>query len=322
MANTFAPNGFSQYQGTGSAPTYEQVQMAIASANTTKIFTGDPVMQAAGTTGLGTGYITQAYGPVTLTVAATAITSNATTGAITVTFTAPAATSGNLPTSPNTWAPPVGATLIISGSTMTSGNLNGYYTITSSSTTTAVAIGSGATVNGTSSASGTVSVVVPIAGIFVGCKFLSTLQKRVNWYPYWNGSDANGDVIAYVVTDPNAQFSVQTANSNTTATAMGIANVGQTISFAYDDSTSTGETNGNTSTGLSTFFADQYSLIANSVAGQTTNAFLPFKIVGLQNYIPGQTSPLVSINGNDSTTAYNRIIVGFNNSMNRVGVGI
>ena len=321
MANTFAPNGFSQYQGTGSAPTYEQVQMAIASANTTKIFTNDPVMQACGTTGLGTGYITQAYGPVTLTVAATAITSNATTGAITVTFTAPVATSGNLPTSPNTWAPPVGATLIISGSTMTSGNLNGYYTITSSSTTTAVAIGSGATINGTSSASGTVTVVVPIAGIFVGCKFLSTLQKRVNWYPFWNGSDANGDVIAYVVNDPNAQFSVQTANSNTTATAMGISNVGQTISFNFADSVNAGS-NGNTTSGLSTFFADQFSLIANSSAGATTNAFLPFKIVGLQNYIPGQTSPLVSINGNDSTTAYNRIIVGFNNSMNRVGVGI
>ena len=219
MANTFAPNGFSHYAGTGASPTYENTQMAIASANTTKIFFGDPVVQATGATGLGTGYINQAYGPVTLTVAATAITTNATTGAITVTFTAPSATSGNLPTSPNTWAPPVGATLIISGSTMTSGNLNGYYTITSSTTTTAVAIASGATINATSTASGTVTVVVPIAGVFVGCKYLSTSQKRTVWTNYWGGADANGDVTAYVINDEDAQFSVQTGNSNTTATA-------------------------------------------------------------------------------------------------------
>ncbi len=205
---------------------------------------------------------------------------------------------------------------------MTSGNLNGYYTITSSTTTTAVAIAAGATINATSTASGTVTVVVPIAGIFVGCKYLSTGQQKTVWQRYWGGTDAASDVIAYVVNDEAAQFSVQTGNSNTTATAVGLLNVGQNISFAYNDSTSTGETNGNTSTGLSTMFADQYSLIANSSAGATTNGFLPFRILALQNYIPGQTSPLVSINGNDSATAYNRIIVGFNNAMSRVTVGI
>jgi len=30
MANTFAPFGFSQYRGTGSAPTYEQTSRSIA----------------------------------------------------------------------------------------------------------------------------------------------------------------------------------------------------------------------------------------------------------------------------------------------------
>jgi hypothetical protein len=74
MANTFAPNGFQQYTGTGSLPTYEQVVASISPSNTTNIFFGDPVTQAAGTTGVGTGYITQSYGAVTLTVAATAIT--------------------------------------------------------------------------------------------------------------------------------------------------------------------------------------------------------------------------------------------------------
>jgi hypothetical protein len=322
MANSFAPNGFSQYIGTGATPSYEQIQAAISSSNTTNIFQNDPVVYAASTTGVGTGYITQAYGPVTLTVGATAITTNSTTGALTVTFTAATATSGNLPTSPNTWAPPIGSTLIIQGSTMTSGNLNGSFLVTSSTTTTAVCANAGATINATSTASGTVTVIVPVAGIFAGCRYTSTSQKKPIPMPYWGGADATGDVQAYIISDPNAQFSVQTANSNVAATAVGLASVGQNISFNYNDYTATGETNGNTNSGLSTMFADQYSLIANSAAGAAANPYLPFRIMGLQNYIPGQTSPLVSINGNDSTTAYNRIIVGFNNSMPRGFSGI
>ena len=42
MANTNAPFGFRQYQGTGSAPTYEQIAVPIA-YNASAIFFGDPV---------------------------------------------------------------------------------------------------------------------------------------------------------------------------------------------------------------------------------------------------------------------------------------
>lgn len=323
MANNFAPNGFQQISGTGSSPTYEQTRLAIAAANTTPIFYGDPVVQAASTTGVGLGYINQGYGPVVLTVGATAITSNATTGALTVTFTAATSTSLNLPTSPNTWAPPIGSTLIIQGSTMNSGNLNGTFTVTSSTTTTAVCANAGVTINGTSTASGTVTVVVPIAGVFIGCSYLSTAQKRVVWSNYWPGSDTSNDITAYVVTDPNAQFSVMTGNSNTTATAVGIANVGQNISFNYSQSgASPANSNGNTANGLSTFFADQYSLIANSSAGATTNAYLPFRIIALQNYSVLGSSPLAGVSGYDNTSAYNRIIVGFNNAMPKQLFGI
>ena len=42
MANTNAPFGFRQYQGNGSAPTYEQVAVLI-DYNATNIFFGDPV---------------------------------------------------------------------------------------------------------------------------------------------------------------------------------------------------------------------------------------------------------------------------------------
>jgi hypothetical protein len=55
MANTNAPNGFQQYSGTGSAPTYEQVALSISPTSSTnpQIFSGDPVAQ------LSTGYICQ-----------------------------------------------------------------------------------------------------------------------------------------------------------------------------------------------------------------------------------------------------------------------
>jgi hypothetical protein len=317
MANTFAPFGFDQYKGTGAAPTFEQVPAAIATANTTPIFSGDPVVNATNSTGIGTGYITQFYGSVPLTVAATAIATSA-NGVLTVTFTAsPTSSIGTVLTG---WAPPVGSTLVISGAT--GAGVNGAFTVTSATTTTAVVANPGLGASLTSTASGTVTVFVPVAGIFVGCKYLSTSQKRTVWSAYWPGSDANGDVLGYVISDPNAQFLVQTANSNTTATAVGIAAVGQNINVAWNDSTATGETNGNTASGQSTMFADQRSLVENSAAGTASNAYLPFRVVSLANYIPGQTSPLVSVNGNDPTSGYNSIVVGFNNAMPRNFNGI
>lgn len=313
MANTFAPFGFDQYKGTGAAPTFEQVPAAIATANTTPIFSGDPVVQAANSTGIGTGYITQYYGSVPLAASAIATSS---AGVLTVTFTTgPTSSIGTVLTG---WAPPVGSTLVISGNTA---GINGAFTVTSASATTAVVANSGLPVS-LSSSTGTVTVFVPVAGIFVGCKYLSTSQKRTVWSAYWPGSDANGDVLAYVISDPNAQFLVQTGNSNTTATAVGLSAVGQNINVAWNDSTATGETNGNTASGQSTMFADQRSLVENSAAGTPSNAYLPFRVVSLANYVPGQTSPLVSVNGNDPTSGYNSIVVGFNNAMPRNFNGI
>lgn len=317
MANTFAPNGFWQYQGTGSVPTYEQTQLAISSTNTGPIYWGDPVTQAVSNTGIGTGYIVQGYGPVTLTVAATGIVTNA-SGVLTVTFSTATATSGNLPAN---WAPPVGSTLIITGSTGTAADVNGTYTVTSASATTAVVSNSGATISVTSTASGVVTIIVPIAGVFQGCKYLSIANKYPAFRNYWPGSDANGDVTAYAITDGSAQFSVGTGNSSVAASAVGFANIGQNISFAYAQS-GIASINGNSASGLSTMFADQFSLIANSTVGPPANAFLPFRIIALQNYVPGALSPLQSINGNDWTTAYNRIVVGLNYAMPRSFVGI
>ena len=183
MANTNAPYGFRQYQGTGSAPTYEQVSMLIAAADTTDIFFGDPVVP------LNTGYITQA-------------TSNS----------------------------------------------------------------------------------VQIAGIFVGCKYLSVSQKRTVWSNYWPGSDNNGDVTAYVVNDPNAKFVAQTD-----ATGAVQGDINANVGFAIGS--------GNTANGISGAYVDMSTVAVTST--------LPFRIVSLVTQPPGGPGT--------EAGAYNTVVVAFNN---------
>ncbi len=189
MANTQAPFGFSQRSGIGSAPTYEQVEMKIASNNTTAIFFQDAVVPV---TGSATGYITQA-------------------------------TAGT----------------------------------------------------------------VALAGTFVGCKYLSVSQKRTVWSNYWPGSDANGDVTAYVINDPNAVFVVQAGGA-----AVGFSKIGQNIQLAVGT--------GNTATGVSGMF----------VQNPGTTATLPFRVVGIVTDPPGA-------NGTDPTSAFNYVLVQFNNTLSR-----
>lgn len=189
MSNTSAPFGFRQYRGTGSAPTYEQVTMKIASTNGTAIYFGDAVVPVTMT---ATGYIKQA----------TAST-------------------------------------------------------------------------------------VALAGIFIGCKYLSVSQKRTVWSNYWPGSDASGDVTAYVINDPNAQFLCQAGGTN-----IGFADIGQNIQLNVGT--------GNTSTGISGMY----------VESPATTSTLPFRVVDVVTDPPGQ-------NGTDSASSYNYVIVQFNNSLAR-----
>lgn len=190
MANTFAPFGFSQYRGTGSAPTYEQVPAFIASTNSTAIYRGDAVVPV---TGSANGYITQA-------------------------------TAGT----------------------------------------------------------------VPLAGIFQGCKYVSVSQKRTVWGNYWPGSDANGDVEAYIINDPNAQFLVQAASNLTVSQTQ----VGQNAQL--------GVGTGNANTGVSGMY----------LASVGTTATFPFRITGIVSSTLGQPNT-------DSTSAANLVIVAFNNVLTR-----
>jgi hypothetical protein len=134
---------------------------------------------------------------------------------------------------------------------------------------------------------------VQIAGIFVGCKYLSTSQKRTVWSNYWPGSDASSVVEAYVVNDPNAKFVAQSD-----ATGIAFADINANIGFAIGS--------GNTATGISGASLDTSTL-------NTTNT-LPFRVVGLVTQPPGSFGT--------EAGAYNWAVVAFNNVSTKQLTGI
>ncbi len=132
-----------------------------------------------------------------------------------------------------------------------------------------------------------------LVGIFLGCRYYSTSQQKTIWRNYWPGSDATGDVEAFVCDDPNSFWKVQ-ANAGPITQAA----IGQTADVAATPT-------GNTTTGIS----------GMSLATPTTTNTLPFKVVNIINSPPGA-------NGTDPTTAYNYVIVGFNNQQYKALLGV
>ena len=148
---------------------------------------------------------------------------------------------------------------------------------------------------------GTIDGTHPIAGIFWGCQYLSTTQKRTVWSQYWPGSDATGDVIAYVIDDPNARFVVQTSGAsfqitgtNTTFTS---SPVGQFAQFNAGSGSTTTQQSG------------QYLDTVGSTASY------PFVITDMVIDPPGA-------NGTDATSNYNYVVVGFNNEWLRSNTAV
>ena len=140
------------------------------------------------------------------------------------------------------------------------------------------------------------TAVSQLFGIFAGCEYLSSSQGKVVWSNYWPGSDATGDVEAYVIDDPNTRFVVQTSGSsfqitgtNTTFTS---SPVGQLAQLNVGS--------GSTTTQQSGMYLDTVG----------TTATYPFQIVDMVLDPPGS-------NGSDPTSNYNYVIVGFNNEMLR-----
>ena len=137
-------------------------------------------------------------------------------------------------------------------------------------------------------------------GIFWGCKYLSTSQKRVVWSNYWPGADASSDAEAYLYSNPQMQFEVMSSDASGTS-VITLANIGEYINIGYGIGLS-GTPNGNTSNGLSTASVDQDTL--------ATTVTHPFIIVGLVENPPGTE-------GTNAAAEYNRVIVAFNNASSR-----
>jgi hypothetical protein len=133
-----------------------------------------------------------------------------------------------------------------------------------------------------------------LVGIFVGCKYYSTSQKKTIYNNYWPGSDATGDVEAYVVDDPNSQWKVQ-AGIGSAITQTSIGSTADIVSTPL----------GNSTTGIS----------GMSLSTPTTTVTLPFKVVNVVTSPPGAP-------GTDLTAAYNNVIVAFNNQQYKALLGV
>ena len=136
----------------------------------------------------------------------------------------------------------------------------------------------------------TTATTTSLAGVFVGCKFLSTFLGRTVWSNFWPGgspvTSANQSTIeAYVINDPNAQFVVQADATGATQAQMG-ANVNHNIGT------------GTTANGLSGAY------ITPSTTAAVT-ATLPWRMNSLTW---GPIGP-----GATLATGYNYVIVAFNN---------
>lgn len=138
-----------------------------------------------------------------------------------------------------------------------------------------------------------------INGIFQGCEYLSTSQGIKIRSKYWPGSDATGDVTAFVIDQPYATFITQV-----NGTPILLASVGANGQFALTQA-------GNTTTGYSGMQLD------TTTNTPTTTATFPFRILRLaSDMLPS------GANGSDNTTNFNMCIVTFNNQDLRSTTGI
>jgi hypothetical protein len=139
-----------------------------------------------------------------------------------------------------------------------------------------------------------------LAGVFVGCKYLSVSQKRTVWSNYWPGSDvASGNTVtAQIINDPHAHFIAQSD-----ATGLGLADVNALIGINMGTP--------NPANGFSGAFLDTTTL------GTALDPFIVVRIHQQPAYSPGTFVP------SDATTKpYDWAIVRFNNIATRGLTGI
>jgi len=133
----------------------------------------------------------------------------------------------------------------------------------------------------------------PPLGIFWGCQYVSASQRSLVFSQSFPGADqiTNGIVQAFVIDDPNVQFWVQTGWSGGTPAAATQAMVG--MNAQYNNGTA------NVPAQMSGAYIDL------NVTPAVTATF-PFRIMALQTDPPGA-------NGTDTTSAYNNVLVAWNN---------
>jgi hypothetical protein len=144
----------------------------------------------------------------------------------------------------------------------------------------------------------TTGTAVATCGVFQGCKYLSTAQKRTVWSNYWPGSDVavgnQSTIEAYVINDPNAQFVVQSDATGATQAQMG-ANVNHNMG------------SGTVANGLSGAF-----ITPGTTAAVT--ATLPWRMNRLVLDPPGGPGTQAG--------AFNWVVVAFNNVETRVVLSV
>lgn len=129
------------------------------------------------------------------------------------------------------------------------------------------------------------TAVSQLAGIFVGCTYLSTGEGKTVFRPYWQGGDNTGDGTAYIVPcnlAVPATFLVQSSG-----TAITLADIGANADVVMNA--------GSTITGISGVTLNQATL--------AVTATLPFRVVGLYNGVG---------NGSDAASSFNWVIVAAN----------
>ena len=140
------------------------------------------------------------------------------------------------------------------------------------------------------------TVVSQFAGVLWGVTYYSQSQQATTFSKYWPAADvASGStVVAHLIPVSSGvpmMFYGQTSNSNSTATAVTFADVGQTIDYAIGT--------GSTLSGMSGAYLDQHV--------QGTTATLPFRIIDTWAHYTNNAGP-----GSDAASAYDWIVVQAN----------
>lgn len=129
-----------------------------------------------------------------------------------------------------------------------------------------------------------------VDGIFQGCMLIPSTGGAPTFSPYYPGA-AGADVTAYLIESGDALFMAAAFSTNISSTA-----IGNGISFH----TGTGSTVGG---GFSGYTLDQATI--------TTATTAPFQVVALYGMGNGNWGAVG--NGSDSTSAFNWVVVAFNN---------